>query len=98
MKLGPSLNVPNGSLGSFGAVTPTETPFENRTQLFDVAAAGPVLGFGVALGLFAYGLAVRSMHHLCACVTGCKERSLQRRHGCNSLGSMRVMWVGVLIH
>jgi hypothetical protein len=61
VRLGPSLNIPNGSLGSFGAVTPAETPYQDRTQLFDVAAAGPVPGFLVAVGLFAYGLSVRSM-------------------------------------
>lgn len=66
MRLGPSLNLPNGSLGSFGAVTPTETPYETRTQLFDVAAAGPVLGFGVALAMFGYGLAVRLVHSACS--------------------------------
>lgn len=60
VRLGPSLNVPNGSLGSFGAVTPTETPFESRKQLFDVAASGPLAGFAVSLALFAYGLQLSS--------------------------------------
>ena len=59
VKLGPSLNVPNGSLGSFGAVTPIASPFRSRREVFDVAAAGPVFGTIVAGSLFAYGLVVR---------------------------------------
>lgn len=68
VRLGPSLNVPNGSLGSFGAVTPTETPFESRKQLFDVAASGPLAGFAVSLALFAYGLQVRPRIRYVLCV------------------------------
>jgi hypothetical protein len=59
VKLGPSLLVPNSSLGTFGAVTPTETPFKDRTTLWDVAAAGPIAGVLVAGSLFVYGLQVR---------------------------------------
>lgn len=59
VKLGPSLNVPNGSLGSFGAVTPAESPYKTRKELFDVAFAGPLFGTIVAGSLFIYGLMVR---------------------------------------
>lgn len=59
VKLGPSLNVPNGSLGSFGAVTPTASPYKNRKEVFDIGFAGPLCGTIVAALLFAYGLIVR---------------------------------------
>lgn len=60
VKLGPSLNVPNGSLGSFGAVTPTASPYRTRREVFDVAFAGPLCGSVVAAALFAYGIIVRT--------------------------------------
>ena len=55
--LGPPFLVPNGSLGSFGAVRQIRTMLEDRTQLFDIAAAGPLAGSAVAGALFLFGLA-----------------------------------------
>jgi hypothetical protein len=59
IKLGPTLFVPNGSLGTFGSVTRPESAFRERSQLWDFAAAGPVLGLAAGAALFAYGLQVR---------------------------------------
>ena len=55
--LGPPFLVPNGSLGSFGAVRQIRTMLEDRTQLFDIASAGPLAGSAVAGALFLFGLA-----------------------------------------
>jgi membrane-associated protease RseP (regulator of RpoE activity) len=55
--LGPPFLIPNGSLGTFGAVTQIKSVLPNRTHLFDVAAAGPLAGGAAAAALFLYGLA-----------------------------------------
>lgn len=47
--------VPFG-LGTFGAFISMRTPAENRSTIFDVAIAGPLAGFAVALPLFLIGL------------------------------------------
>ena len=55
--LSPPFLVPNGSLGSFGAVRQIKSMLDDRTQLFDIAAAGPLAGSAVAGALFLFGLA-----------------------------------------
>jgi hypothetical protein len=64
IKLGPILLVPNGSLGTFGAVTRSQSVLKDRGQLWELAASGPVLGLLGAAALFARGLQV------------CRDRSL----------------------
>ena len=59
LRIAPRLWVPNGSLGTFGAVTRPESALRGRTQLWDFAAAGPMLGLIAAGVLFAAGLTVR---------------------------------------
>ena len=50
--------IPNGQLGSFGAITQIKSLPKNREDLFDVSIAGPIAGGAVAGTLFAYGLAL----------------------------------------
>jgi hypothetical protein len=57
VRLGPSYFIPNLQIGSFGAITPFTGLLKNRTDLWDVAAAGPAAGAAVSLGLLAIGLA-----------------------------------------
>lgn len=59
--LGPSFFIPNGDLGTFGAVTQIKSLLPGREDLFDVALAGPVAGGAVALGMFSFGLVASSM-------------------------------------
>ena len=56
-KLGPPFFIPNGSLGTFGAVTQIKSLLKGRAELFDIAIAGPAAGGAVALALFLFGLA-----------------------------------------
>jgi membrane-associated protease RseP (regulator of RpoE activity) len=44
------------ALGTFGAVIRIREPLRRTTALFDIGAAGPLVGFVVALGLVAVGL------------------------------------------
>ena len=46
------------SLGTLGAVIRMDKPIENRNQLFDVGAAGPIAGLVVAIPLLAIGLSL----------------------------------------
>lgn len=55
--LGPSFFIPNGDVGTFGAVTQIKSLLQGREDLFDIAVAGPLAGGAVALGLFGFGLA-----------------------------------------
>jgi len=57
-KISLPLLVPNGQLGTFGAVTQLRSLAEDRTALFDFAAAGPFAGGAVAAALFLVGLAM----------------------------------------
>lgn len=57
-KIGLPLLVPNGQLGTFGAVTQLRSLAEDRQSLFDFAAAGPFAGGAVAAALFLAGLAL----------------------------------------
>jgi membrane-associated protease RseP (regulator of RpoE activity) len=50
--LSPPFFIPNGQLGTFGAVTQIKSRPKNRSHLFDVAAAGPFAGGALALALF----------------------------------------------
>lgn len=54
------LLVPNGQLGTFGAVTQLRSLAEDRESLFDFAAAGPIAGGVVAAVFFLAGLAMSS--------------------------------------
>ena len=56
IKLGIPFLIPNSQLGTFGTLTQIKSTPETRSDLFDVAAAGPVAGSMVALNLFVYGL------------------------------------------
>ena len=44
-------------MGTFGGITQFRSLVKNRTDFFDIAASGPVVGGAVALGLFLAGLA-----------------------------------------
>jgi hypothetical protein len=56
VKLGPSYFIPNLQIGSFGAITPFAGLLKNRSQLWDVAAAGPIAGLSFAAALLFIGL------------------------------------------
>jgi membrane-associated protease RseP (regulator of RpoE activity) len=43
-------------IGTFGAVIRSKSPFRNRRDLIEVGAAGPIVGWFVALGWLVYGL------------------------------------------
>jgi len=58
VRLGLPYFIPNGQLGTFGAITQIRGRVGTRRQIFDVAAAGPIAGAGVALGLFVAGLSL----------------------------------------
>uniref|UniRef100_A0A7S0MVW8 Peptidase M50 domain-containing protein n=1 Tax=Pyramimonas obovata TaxID=1411642 RepID=A0A7S0MVW8_9CHLO len=58
VKLSVPFFIPNGQLGTFGSVTQIRSRIKTRTQLFDVAAAGPLAGGAVALAIFINGLAL----------------------------------------
>lgn len=58
VKLGPSFLIPNGQIGTFGGVTAFKSMVRTRTDLFDVAVAGPTAGGATALAIFALGLAL----------------------------------------
>ena len=48
--------IPNGQLGTFGSVTQIKSLVKTRSDMFDVAVAGPLAGSLVAGSLFVYGL------------------------------------------
>lgn len=56
IKLGPPLFVPNGQIGSFGAISQIKSLIRNRTDLFDLAFSGPAAAGIVSLILFGVGL------------------------------------------
>jgi hypothetical protein len=56
VKLGPTYFIPNLQIGSFGGITPLQSLLKNRSQLWDVAAAGPVAGVSASIALLAIGL------------------------------------------
>jgi hypothetical protein len=56
VKLGPTYFIPNLQIGSFGGITPLQSLLKNRSQLWDVAAAGPVAGISASIALLAIGL------------------------------------------
>ena len=56
IKLGPTFPVPNGQIGTFGSVTEIKSVINDRTDLFDVSASGPIVGMSVATGLFIAGI------------------------------------------
>lgn len=56
IKLGPPLFVPNGQLGSFGALSQLKSLVRNRTDLFDLAFSGPAASGIVSASVFIGGL------------------------------------------
>lgn len=58
IKLGAPILLPNAQVGCFGAITQLKSLVRNRTDLFDVAAAGPAAGAAVSAALFVAGLAL----------------------------------------
>jgi membrane-associated protease RseP (regulator of RpoE activity) len=60
VKLSPPYLIPNGSLGTFGAVTQIKSVLKTRTQLFDVAFAGLAAGGAASALLFLAGLVASS--------------------------------------
>lgn len=48
--------IPGFPLGTFGAVIRIRAPIPDRRALFDVAAAGPIAGFAVALPILIHGI------------------------------------------
>jgi hypothetical protein len=70
LKISQTLWIPNGSLGTFGAVTRLGSPLRNRQQLWDFAGAGPIAGLLVAGSFFVVGLQVFSrplVHDVATC-------------------------------
>jgi len=43
-------------IGSFGGITPFQSLLRNRSDLWDVAAAGPIAGIAASAALLAIGL------------------------------------------
>lgn len=62
VKLGPAFPIPNGQIGTFGSVTEIKSVINDRTELFDVAASGPIVGMTVAAGLFIAGILSSSQY------------------------------------
>lgn len=60
VKLSPPFFIPNGQLGTFGAITLFRDRTPDRSSLFDIAAAGPVAGGSLAAGIFLAGLVLSS--------------------------------------
>ena len=58
VKASAPLLVPNGQLGTFGAITQIRSLLKTRADLFDFAAAGPTAGGALAAGLFFGGQAL----------------------------------------
>lgn len=56
VKLGAPVFLPNPQLGVFGAITQLKSMVRSRTDLFDIAAAGPTVGAFVSTSLFVVGL------------------------------------------
>lgn len=56
VKLGPTYFVPNLQIGSFGGITPLQSLLKNRSELWDVAAAGPLAGVSASIALLVVGL------------------------------------------
>ena len=56
VKIGPSFLLPNGQIGTFGAITPLRSLVPTLDDLWDVAAAGPAAGGLAAVVLVLYGL------------------------------------------
>lgn len=56
IKLGPALFVPNGQIGSFGALSRIRSLIRSRADLFDLAASGPAAAGLVSTILFIVGL------------------------------------------
>ncbi len=60
IKLGPALFVPNGQIGSFGALSRIRSLVRSRADLFDLAVSGPAAAGLVSTILFILGLSFSS--------------------------------------
>lgn len=56
LKLGPPVFIPSLQVGTFGAITPFLEFPKDRNQLFDVSAAGPLVGALCSVAALAVGL------------------------------------------
>jgi hypothetical protein len=56
IRLGPALFVPNGQIGSFGALSRIRSLVRSRADLFDLAASGPAAAGLASTILFVLGL------------------------------------------
>ncbi|WP_126147331.1 site-2 protease family protein [Synechococcus elongatus] len=55
-RLSPPYFLPSAELGGYGAYFRLQSILRNRTELFDIAAAGPLVGGGLSLLVFVVGL------------------------------------------
>ncbi|GJQ14671.1 hypothetical protein GpartN1_g6462.t1 [Galdieria partita] len=58
IKLGFPLTVPSLQIGSYGTITPLKDFPKNRSDFFDVAVAGPLVGVVTSVTLFVVGLSL----------------------------------------
>ena len=58
IKLGLPYFVPSLQVGTFGTITPLESYPPRRKDLFDVAAAGPIVGMACSIGALVAGLSI----------------------------------------
>lgn len=56
VKLGLPILLPSIQVGTFGTITPLQSYPRRRSHLFDVAAAGPLVGAGISLGMLVAGM------------------------------------------
>ncbi len=56
VRLGPPFFIPAWQIGSFGALTRFESVLPNRSVLFDISVAGPVMGGALSLSFLVAGL------------------------------------------
>lgn len=60
VRMGPSFFIPFAEIGSLGAITPFASLLRNRSEMWDVSAAGPLAGTLAAGSLLVFGLAQSS--------------------------------------
>lgn len=60
VKLGPPFFIPSLQIGNFGIITPLESYPKLRSNLFDVAAAGPIVGLSCSFVALVAGLIMTS--------------------------------------
>lgn len=85
LRLAAPVLLPNFNVGCFGAITQLKSLARNRTDLFDVSAAGPAAGGAISTALFIAGLALTKS---ATPVGTLKEGGLFRDHN-SSAGSLK---------